>query len=113
MSRQALPAPIEARGATEMENAVVPRVATEVALAALWAQVLDRNHVSINDNFFDVGGDSLGAVRMAARIRAVFGCELPIRDLFAHPTVSGLAGRIEILSRGATDASQNAYFWGQ
>ncbi|MFX8684980.1 phosphopantetheine-binding protein, partial [Acinetobacter baumannii] len=54
-------------------------------------QVLRRDDISVTDSFFDLGGDSLGALRMAGRIRQTLDRDLPLQALFAHPKLADLA----------------------
>ena len=96
VDRRALPAPGDGDQAQVAEY-VAPRTATEQRLAAIWTEVLHRNHLGIHDNFFDLGGHSLMATQVVSRIRMQFGCDLPLRTLFECPSIAGLA---EVLDRG-------------
>ncbi len=69
---------------------VPPRTAAEEAVAAIWREVLQIEQVGIRDDFFALGGHSLMAARVAARVRAVFGIDLPVRAMFETPTIETL-----------------------
>jgi amino acid adenylation domain-containing protein len=76
-----------------------PRTPAEELLAEMWCELLGAERVGIQDDFFDLGGHSLKATQLAARVRRAFGIELPLRRLFESPTVAGLARAIEQLRR--------------
>ncbi|HEU5380558.1 MAG TPA: non-ribosomal peptide synthetase, partial [Ktedonobacteraceae bacterium] len=73
------------------EHYVAPRNETEQQLATIWMEVLGRERVSISANFFEMGGHSLSATRVIARIRQVFQMDLPLSCLFQAPTIEDLA----------------------
>ncbi len=81
---------------------VPPRGPVEEALAAIWAEVLDIEAVDAHDSFFDLGGHSLLATRAVARVRSVFGVDVPLRSLFEAPSVSGFAAVVETALRGGS-----------
>jgi amino acid adenylation domain-containing protein len=74
---------------------IAPRTDAEQLVADVWAQVLSVEAIGAHDDFFDLGGHSLLATRVIARLRSAVRIDLPIRALFRHPTVAGLAGVIE------------------
>ncbi len=88
VDRRALPSP---QGTGETGERMAPRNPTEEALLEAWTEVLDREDLSVTDDFFALGGHSLKAVEVAARTRDVLGVDLPLRALFDHPTIAGLA----------------------
>ncbi len=67
-----------------------PRTADEVGLAEIWKEVLLVKEVGIDENFFELGGDSLSATRAFARINRAFGMELTLREMLEHPTIRSL-----------------------
>ena len=71
VDRRALPEP-ERLGDAVGTNHVGPRNALEETLVALWAEVLQRERVGINDDFFECGGNSLLAMQLLSRVRAAF-----------------------------------------
>jgi acyl carrier protein len=68
-----------------------PCTPIEMAIADIWAEVLNAGRVGIDDNFFDLGGHSLLAVQLLNRINRALGSDLTMRQLFATPTVAGLS----------------------
>jgi amino acid adenylation domain-containing protein len=80
---------------------LAPRTPAEELLAAIWAQVLGRERVGVEENFFELGGHSLLAVRMVAELRHRAGVELPLARLFALPRLEDLAREVEALARSA------------
>lgn len=77
-----------------------PGTETERAAASLFAAVLGAGGVSLDDDFFALGGDSLSAARVLAKVRAELGASVQLRALLAHPTPRWLASEIE-RTRGA------------
>ncbi|MEH2114379.1 amino acid adenylation domain-containing protein [Nostoc sp.] len=97
VDRRALPKPD--LDTALLEKYVAPRTPVEEMLALLWAQVLKVEQVGIYDNFFELGGHSLLATQLVSRIRTSFKVELPLRSLFAAPTIAELAPLIQQLQQ--------------
>ncbi|WP_416520576.1 amino acid adenylation domain-containing protein [Streptomyces achromogenes] len=92
LDRAALPV---ARVRPDEESYVAPANPTEEALCRIWGEVLAVPRVGTHDSFFDLGGDSINAMRLAGRMRAAFGVPISPRDLFEHRQVSDLAGVVQ------------------
>ncbi|WP_336206813.1 type I polyketide synthase [Nonomuraea sp. LPB2021202275-12-8] len=76
---------------------VAPRNDLETTIAGLWSEVLGARQVSVEQDFFELGGNSLVAVQLIALIRKKIGVRLPMRSLFQVPTVAGMAALVEEL----------------
>jgi glycopeptidolipid biosynthesis protein len=87
---RALPAPEYHRSG----NYRAPTTATEEAVAGIYAQALGIDRVGVDDSFFDLGGDSISAMRVVAAINKSFDAQMSVRTLFAVPTVRGLSLRL-------------------
>ncbi len=73
---------------------VAPRDEWEGRVAELWQEKLGVEPIGVHDDFFELGGHSLLATRIAAEVRRAFGADLPLRELFATPTVAHMASRL-------------------
>jgi natural product biosynthesis luciferase-like monooxygenase protein/amino acid adenylation domain-containing protein len=71
-----------------------PRNDVEASVAVVWGEVLKVEHLTRDDNFFDLGGQSLLAVRTVARIREMLRVEVAVRDLFDHPVLADFARQL-------------------
>ncbi|MEV0249505.1 non-ribosomal peptide synthase/polyketide synthase [Nocardia sp. NPDC050712] len=92
LDRRALPEPVVA---TVVYRA--PVTAAERAVAAVLAELLDVDQVGLDDGFFALGGNSLSATRVAARVGAELGVTVPVRLVLEETTVVGLAARVSAL----------------
>ena len=81
----------------------VPPSADEL-IASIWCELLGLDKVDPDDDFYDLGGNSLLATQVAARLRRAFGIELSVQVVFEETTVESLARRIEAL--GASESEQ-------
>jgi acyl carrier protein len=80
------------------KNYIAPRSETEKAIAAIWRELLRVEQIGADDDVFDLGAQSLMAMKALARIREAFQVNLSLRNLFEHPTVAGLASAIDALT---------------
>jgi amino acid adenylation domain-containing protein/non-ribosomal peptide synthase protein (TIGR01720 family) len=87
VDRWALPAPAPAGFADAF---TAPATAAEASMAQIWSQVLGLEQVGVNDNLFELGGDSILSIQIIARANQA-GFQLTPKDIFQHPTVAELA----------------------
>jgi acyl carrier protein len=67
----------------------------ETMLAEIWSDVLGANEIGGHDNFLDLGGNSLAALRIVARVYEATGVKVPTRALFDRPTLVGMAALVK------------------
>ncbi|WP_372974664.1 phosphopantetheine-binding protein [Microbispora sp. GKU 823] len=94
LDREALPDPGTQDDAGD--GYLPPRNPTEAALCRIWSEVLAIDPVGVEDNFFDLGGDSISSVRLVSRMRGAFGVDISPNDLFDRPRIAALAERIQV-----------------
>jgi amino acid adenylation domain-containing protein len=97
---RALPAPGRV-GTSPDATYIAPRTPVEELLANVWAAVLRLERVGRLDNFFKLGGHSLQATQVVARLREVLQVELPVRAIYDAPTISALASTVEKVRQSA------------
>ena len=103
LDRNALPAPT-ALAADRARPHVAPRNAVEATIAAVWQAVLRVDRVSVDDHFFELGGDSILSIQVIARCRQ-HGLKLTPRDIFAWPTVAELAEVVRVATAAVPSVS--------
>ncbi|BBM00787.1 non-ribosomal peptide synthetase [Microbulbifer sp. GL-2] len=80
-----------------------PETPAQATLATIWGEVLGHQEIGIREAFFDIGGNSLTATKMVAKVREYFGVDLPLRAVFEHQTIDELSGIIEQSESQALD----------
>ncbi len=93
LDRRGLPAP-EAAAEGVAPELRPPGTAVEELLAGIWCQVLGRERVGLDDDFFALGGHSLLAAQILSRVREVLGVDLELRQIFSEPRLGRLAGQL-------------------
>lgn len=101
INRNALPDPADDDGGRKV---AAPRTATEAAVADCFAEVLGVTEMDPEDRFFDVGGNSLQALRAVSRVDKRFGIRVSVRQLYGSATISGFAAAIDEVLRPRSDA---------
>lgn len=94
INRGALPEPAEETGDRDFAR---PRTPTEVKVAHCFSEVLVVPHIGTGDSFFDVGGNSLQALRAVSRINKMFNIRISVRLLYGTATLGGIAAAIDEL----------------
>ena len=104
IDRRRLPTP---QAEEESPEQIGSRTTTEDAIASLWKELLNVAAVGVQDDFFQLGGDSLSATRFAVAVREKFGVELPLARMMSAPTVQAVAAFIDRARRpnGETPAA--------
>jgi len=107
VDKKRLPAPTNERPALASAY-VKPQTETEQSIAAVWQELLHLSEVGTEDNFFDLGGNSLLLVQVHAQLQKIFGEQLTMVDLFEHPTIGLLASRLSREEPSLEQAEQEA-----
>jgi nonribosomal peptide synthetase DhbF len=97
IDHRALPDPAHATATAPGKG---PAGDVELALAAMWKDILGLEDIGAEDDFFDLGGHSIAAVRLIARIENKFNVRLPLNTIFLTPTIRGLARAVREAGRG-------------
>ena len=105
LDRRALPAPEwqQRQSGTEYE---APRNETESKIASVWQQILKMERIGVHDDFFDLGGHSLAAMRVVNRLRDSLSPSLNVLQIFEHPTVASLAEAIDREAAATADLDE-------
>ena len=107
IDRRALPDPDSRR--PELDTPfVAPRTDLENTVARIFSQCIGIEPVGIEDNLFELGGDSLTLGRVMTRLTATFEREIPMANLFASPSVAGVARLLEATARSSAPANETA-----
>jgi amino acid adenylation domain-containing protein len=96
VDRKALPAP--SLKPSCVGNGGTPVTKTAKIVASLWSELLHVDGIGLDDDFFDIGGDSISAVALITRIRGAFGCDPGLAVLFERPTIAGISEVIDVLA---------------
>ncbi|MDC0720415.1 non-ribosomal peptide synthetase/type I polyketide synthase [Nannocystis bainbridge] len=99
IDRSALPRP-----EAQSPERVAPRGPIELAIAELWQSVLGAGECGVKDEFLAIGGHSLHAAQIVARMRRALGRSISLAEFFAHPTIAGQAALLAERARPAEDA---------
>ena len=102
IDRNALPLPDEGDTIDQGTQYVRPGDEREEKLVQVWSKVLGNERIGARGNFFALGGDSIKALQVVARLREE-GIKLEIRDLFLYPNVEELAQRLVGIEPGSTN----------
>ena len=93
VNRKALPEPQTAQLAST--NYVAPSNPIEITLANIWEEILQRKKIGIHDNFFEIGGHSLRAIRLVSLVQQELSLEIKLSQIFTHPTINKLGELIK------------------
>jgi amino acid adenylation domain-containing protein/non-ribosomal peptide synthase protein (TIGR01720 family) len=97
INRKELPEPHGIGLETNIEY-IAPTNAIEKILVEIWEEVLGRNRIGVNENFFEIGGDSIRIIQIAAKMNEA-GYKIEMRDFFQNPTISSLVPFLKKIER--------------
>jgi amino acid adenylation domain-containing protein/thioester reductase-like protein len=103
LDRKALPAPDQSRPSLEVAL-ITPRTSTEEKMVDIWTKILGIDRVCIQDNFFEIGGNSLLAAQLMIHLRETFQVQMPVRCVFEQQTIEGLCQILDKLLQQGTAA---------
>jgi acyl carrier protein len=84
----------------ERTSFLAPNSETEKKISLIWKEILDiEDEISINDNFFEVGGNSIKIIQLSMKIKEIFTKEIPIQSFFQYPTISALVKLLDDTSQ--------------
>ncbi len=106
VDRAQLPAFAVATASTDAEGPTPPASPTLAAISAAWSKALGRTSLPLTVNFFDLGGTSIGMVKVHAELDGQLGKPLSMTDLFSHPTIASLAAFVDGGSLGSSRLTQ-------
>ncbi|MGJ8628725.1 MAG: amino acid adenylation domain-containing protein [Sulfitobacter sp.] len=109
IDRSALPSP-ETLMHSNAVNQTTPRDITELGLYDIWKAILLHPTIGIRDNFFNIGGSSISAIKMLHLVRQKFGVTLPLRSIISNPTIEDLAAVLRHDATGQTDEEARITF---
>lgn len=95
IDRKLLPVPDTMEVDTSQQD-IAPQNSTEEAMLEIWKEILKLEHISVTDDFFDLGGDSLMAVGLMARVELRFNFRLPLATLFHYSTLRELSSKVSL-----------------
>lgn len=105
VDRNRLPAPKPEDISTAHKEYLPPATRTEEAVQEIWKELLKQDNISVEESFFEIGGNSIMTVRMLSAIKRKLGLEVNLSQMFALPTIRGIAARIDGtgITTGAVD----------
>ena len=96
IDRKEILALVESAGHARTTVEAAEMTPTEEVIRSIWVKTLGVESIGKNTNFFEVGGHSLVATKVIISIREAFGVDLPMRQIFVHPTVADLAAQVDL-----------------
>jgi len=100
VDRKALAASTAASDLETGVDYIPPKSEIEKTIAGIWKELLGLEKVSVHDNFFDIGGNSLTIIRLNSRLKKAFKKDIPIASVFNYPTIASMATHLSKEEKG-------------